>query len=143
MSRSLSVAVERFPIAGAFTIDSLGGPTDIGSACRSLSHHRRRPYGRSPRVVRLTIDGQPACRITPDGTEGAFSPVPHALVIEYPEPLVVPGPDSRFINSYHFLTVDADGDHIELVERSLQFVWEQPTPAVRPAPPAPPAPPRP
>lgn len=127
---------------GRIKIDSLGGPTGIDAACRELSQHRRRPYGRNPRVVKLTIDGQPACRITPDGTEGASDPVPHALVVEYPEPLVVPGPDARFSNTYHFLAVDADGDHMGLVQRTLQFVREQPAPAVAPARPAPPAPPR-
>ena len=128
---------------GTVKVDSLGGPRSIAEACRSLSHHRRRPYGRNPRVGNLTVDGQVACRITPDGTEGATDPVPHALVVEYPEPLTPPGPDGRNWGSYGFLTVDADGEHVELFARSLQFVRDESTPAVRPAPATPPAPPRP
>lgn len=83
--------------------------------CRSEASHRLMPYGSTPQIKTLSVQGQPACLIVPSPDQSM--PGQHALIVKYPQqPFVING------YGYNFLMIYADGGHIQSFAATLKFI---------------------
>jgi len=82
--------------------------------CRGAAEHKLQPYGSRPEVRPMKVQGQRACMVWPSNDQGA--PWDAQIVVEYPKPMKIDG------DSYGFLVLDADKDHILQIVRTLKFI---------------------
>lgn len=98
---------------GFFTITGAGGD-NIDTIVGSEADHRLRPYGQNPIIEITQIQGQPARFIWPSldaSLEGQA-----ALFVRMPEPVMITG------NTYDFLVLYADQEHMRSLAQSLRFM---------------------
>jgi len=88
----------------------------IGEACAHESQHQLQPYGSAPTVEMLTVAGQQACRIRPSDDQPEAMQKQAGLVVAYPEPVETGG------QTYNFLLIWADADHIGRIAESLTLM---------------------
>ena len=103
---------DRFGGADGFvSVDAAGLPA--GPACLAGAQHILHPFGSRPTTVTLTVEGQPACLVTPSPDaprDQGF--VVAELAVTYPIPL---GP-------YASLILYADMDHIRELASTIEFL---------------------
>ncbi|PHV70557.1 hypothetical protein CS063_09645 [Sporanaerobium hydrogeniformans] len=79
-----------------------------------------KPYGSTPRVLKLRVDGQPARLIYPSSDQLApLSDREAALIVEYKKPLISDG------IPYPYVVVWSDKIHMPLIIKTFQFVAEE------------------
>lgn len=95
-----------------------GGTADItiDEMVENKVNHTLKPYGTSPSVRSLTIDGQEARMIMPDIDQDPSMVREAALIVRYPVPVEL-GADS-----YKYLVFIADMNHIENMANSITFI---------------------
>jgi TolB protein len=105
---------------GYVKLSAMAGSPTVEDACRADAFHRMRPYGPNPRVERVTIDGQPGCRIVPTIPDAASARIPAGLILQYPKPVWI---EPRYVHTrpYPYLVVWTDPPHLPMIERSLRF----------------------
>ncbi len=82
--------------------------------CKGLAEHHLKPFGETPTIRQMDLQGQGACLVWPSKDQGG--PWDAALVVKYPEPVEIDG------ERYSFLFLDADKDYILAITRTLRFI---------------------
>ena len=115
--------------AGQREDDSLSGATGfvflsavgrdkptVAEAVLSETRHLLKPYGTNPIVVPTRVDGQEGRLVLPSSDQPAEMKNQAMLMIVYPKPL-------KFsTETYSYLAVYADKDHIQKIARTLRFL---------------------
>ena len=101
---------------GFFQISAIMSEADIHEVCRSEAFHPLRPYGSNPRIIPAVIQSQAACYIFPSADQPAEMGNQSALIVKYPEPVVIQG------SSYPYFILWADRGHILQLSRTLKFI---------------------
>lgn len=104
-----------------------GGPDgffSVSTCCHGLSmdavadleaHHKLQPYGSTPAIETLTIQGQEARLIMPSADQRQDLERRAALLVRYPVPVTIQG------ESYEYLVLLADRGHIRGIASTLRF----------------------
>ena len=101
---------------GFFTITAMGGPgLTLDQAAKSEAQHKLQPYGPTPLIEALEIQGQEARLIIPGGDESDNMRWQAGLIVRYPTPLWLNG------NEYPYLVVYSDPAHIQMLAQTIQF----------------------
>lgn len=93
-----------------------GRPPSVVEAVLSETTGQRMPYGTKPVVVSTRVDGQEGRLVMPSSDQPAEMRGRAMLMLKYPKPV----PFST--ESYHYLAVYADKDHIQRIMRTLRFL---------------------
>lgn len=101
---------------GFFQISAISSESDIGEVCRSEAFHPLRPYGSAPRIIRSTIQNQPACFIFPSADQPADMRNQAALIVKYPRPVTIQG------TVYTYFVLWADRNYIVPIGQRLMFI---------------------
>ena len=65
--------------------DNSGGP--VSDFCQAEALHQLRPFGSSPTVTSVSVDGQPGCLIEPSADQATEMRGMGELVVRYPTPV--------------------------------------------------------
>lgn len=107
---------------GFFQVSAAGAPLlNLDEVTQTSAGHKLRPYGPTPQIVALTVDGRDARLILPD--EAAPPPEPVAeLIAPYSAPIVLRSPPpGEPADSYNYLVVYAHKDFIRSIANSVKL----------------------
>lgn len=88
--------------------------TALRPLCNGAATHKLKPYGKHPQVQFLKVLDRPACIVWPSADQG--EPYFAELIVKYPQPLMIDG------DSWTYLIINADKDHLRPIMRTLQFI---------------------
>lgn len=109
---------ERYAGADGFVSVSAGLTGDgwtIQTACEHEASHKMQPYGSTPIIKYLTVDGQAACAIWPSADQAKSFAQMAQLVVAAPQPMTIDG------TAYRFLLLVADQQHLQAIAETVQF----------------------
>jgi hypothetical protein len=99
---------------GFLQLDAMASESDTPEqACRGEAEHVLKPFGASPSIRSMEVDGRPACLIWPSEDQGA--PWDAAVFIKYPQPVEIGG------ERYNILMLDADRNYILDLVRTIRL----------------------
>ena len=102
---------------GFFQLDALGGGDNfIDNAAKMEAYQNLKPYGRTPTIEKLIIDGEEARLIIPSKDQLAEMKAQAALIVKYPKKVIIG------TNSYIYLILWADNEHIREIGNSIKFI---------------------
>ncbi|MBX4189277.1 peptidase M56 [Candidatus Parcubacteria bacterium] len=102
---------------GFFGLSAAGdAKTTLDSLAKSDAEHVLRPYGSSPKVETLTVDGEPARIILPSLDQDPEEHRQAELIVKYPKPVEISS------TVYHYFILWADEDHIRNIVKTLKFI---------------------
>ncbi len=91
------------------------GTGDVRDLCAAEADHKFQPWGSTPTVTLIEVDGQVGCRIDPSAdqmTEGNYA---GAIILASPRPILVAGVH------YPMLVIVVDLGHLDAVQAGLRF----------------------
>lgn len=102
---------------GFFALGAASGEgRTIDQVADGEAHHKLRPYGSNPQIImKIEVSGQEGRLILPATDQPPEMENQAAVVIQSPTPIGVGG------DSYHYILLYADRQHIEDISRSLRF----------------------
>ncbi len=112
---------------GFFQVSAAGAPLlNLDEVTQTSAGHKLRPFGATPQIVALTVDGRDARLILPD--EAAPPPEPLAeLIVPYSSPIVLASPPpGEPPDSYNYLVLYVHKDFIRTIAGTVKLN-EQPT----------------
>jgi hypothetical protein len=86
--------------------------------CKADADHKLRPFGTSPAIRLMQVQGQDACLIWPSAGQKKDNDA--ELIVKYPAPVRIND------TNYSFLTLDADKEEIMDLAHSLKFLEPDP-----------------
>lgn len=102
---------------GFFQVGATDGKNlSIDQVAKNDASHDLYPFGRYPKITKLTIQGQDARLIMPSEDQSSSFSKQAELVIKYPKPVNING------NLYSYLVIWADIDHINEISSTIQFL---------------------
>jgi hypothetical protein len=107
---------------GFFQVSAAGAPLlNLDEVTQTSAGHKLRPYGATPQIVALTVDGRDARLILPD--EAAPPPEPIAeLIVPYSSPIVLRSPPpGEPADSYNYLVLNAHKDFIRTIAGTVKL----------------------
>lgn len=107
---------------GFFQISAAGAPLlDLDELAQTLAGHKLRPFGATPQVAALTVDGRDARLILPD--EAAPPPEPLAeLIVPYSSPIVLASPPpGEPQDSYNYLVLSVHEDFVRTIVGTVKL----------------------
>lgn len=103
-------------IDGFFQVSAIAGSDSIEVVCQNEAYHQLNPYGTSPKISHVTIEGEEGCFIFPSEDQPAEMNRQAALIIRYPEPVIIEG------ERYQYFILWSDQEHIIDISSSLTFL---------------------
>lgn len=115
----------------AFGLSAAGWETSTAQQlCKADVEHVLRPFGTSPTIRPMKVQGQNACLIWPSSDQRRITGDDTAeLIVKYPKPVEIDGivcPGESRPCSYGFLTLNADKKYIMQLIRNLKFLAPDP-----------------
>lgn len=105
---------------GFFQISAVSGDElTINDVCGNEAYHKLEPYGSQPKIEKLKAQNQEACLILPSGDQPEVMKNQAALIIHYPQPILVSG------ESYNYFILWADQNHINEISKTLRFIKDE------------------
>lgn len=89
--------------------------TPLEEVCDNYAHGKFDPYGTSPKLEQVSVQGQDGCIILSSEDQHAEFDHQAAFIIEYPEPIEREGRDN------HYFLLYTNTDHIDSIVESLKF----------------------
>lgn len=96
---------------------SSGSDLSIDQVVNFSIKHKYKPYGSNPHIKNFKIQGQDARLIfpSPDQPKEIYGQV--ELIVKYPKPVV------KDNETYYYLILWADAEHIEEISKTLKFLY--------------------
>lgn len=114
---------------GFFQLSALSGAGwTLDEVADNDAHHKLQPYGSQPRIERLLVQAREARLILPSADQPKEMAGQAGLIVDLPQPIQIAG------ESYRFLILWADADHIRDIASTLEI--GTPVPHGTPTPPA-------
>jgi hypothetical protein len=102
---------------GFFQIDALGGGEDfLDAAAKIEAYQRLQPYGSSPTIDKIIVDGEDARLILPSKDQLPEMKGQGAIIVKYPREIKIAS------ENYRYLILWADKEHIKEIVNSLKFI---------------------
>jgi hypothetical protein len=101
---------------GFFQLNAMSGAGwTIDEVADNDAHHKLQPYGSEPRIERLLVQGREARLILPSADQPKEIAAQAGLIVDLPRPIQIAG------ESYRFLILWADVDHIRDIASTLEL----------------------
>lgn len=101
---------------GFFALGATSGEgRTIDGVADGEAHHKLHPYGSNPQITKVRVSGQEGRLILPAADQPPEMENQAAVVVQPPAPIRVGG------DSYHYLLLHADRQHIEDISSNLRF----------------------
>lgn len=102
---------------GFFSVSAGGGETtSLADMVENETNHPLKPYGTTPTVLELKIDGEDARLIMPSLDQEAAMHGQAVLLVRYPQPIIIGG------EKYRYLVFWADRAHIQDIASSISII---------------------
>lgn len=101
---------------GFFQISAIFGSDDIAEICHDEAFQKLMPYGSTPQIINSSSAYVKACTILPSDNQPANMRGQAAYIVQYPEPITIGE------QSYNYLILWADKDHIQEISSTMQFL---------------------
>jgi hypothetical protein len=109
-------------ISGFFQFNAISGDgLNIDKVANNEANHKLKPYGSSPSISKMTIQGQEARLIMPSEDQPKEYKQQAELIVKYPNAVTING------NSYAYFVLSADKSDIVEIAKSLKFLQTAPT----------------
>ncbi|GIM29560.1 hypothetical protein CPJCM30710_22260 [Clostridium polyendosporum] len=95
----------------------LGDATSIDKVAEYEINSNLKPYGTSPRISKLSIDGQEARLISPSNDQSQLMNRQSELIIRYPTEIKIHD------NKYNYFVLWSDKEHIVEIGNTIKFVY--------------------
>jgi heat shock protein HslJ len=101
---------------GYFDLGVLAAALSIDEVAALEASHKLQPYGSSPTIEALTVQGQEARLILPSADQPIAMERLAVLIVRYPQPVTIRG------ETYEYLSLYADVEHIRGLAATLEFL---------------------
>ena len=92
------------------------GAGSAEDACTAMAEHGLEPYGSTPTIETLVIDGQEACLVLPSDDQAPELEDQAAIVARYPQAREISG------ETYAFVALYVDEPHVREIAGTLRFI---------------------
>lgn len=102
---------------GFFQISATSGEgLSIDKVTEFDAYHKLKPFGSSPQIKKLEVQGQEARLILPSSDQPVENDNRTELIIKYPTPVKIKG------STYYYFTLSAHKDYIERIAKTIKFI---------------------
>ncbi|MCZ2260852.1 LysM peptidoglycan-binding domain-containing protein [Sporosarcina sp. G11-34] len=101
---------------GFFQISAIFGSNNIEEVCHDEAFQELMPYGSMPKIINSSSAYIIACTILPSDDQLVDMKGQAAYIVQYPDPITI-GEDT-----YNYLILWADKDHIKEISSTIQFL---------------------
>jgi len=101
---------------GFFQISAIFGSDDIKEICHDEAFQELMPYGTTPQIINSSSAYVKACTILPSEDQPTDMKGQAAYIVQYPEPITIGE------QSYNYLILWANKDHIQEISSTMQFL---------------------
>lgn len=103
-------------IDGFFQVSAISNAAALEEVCCNEAHHKLRPYGSQPTIIKTAVDGREACHIIPSADQPMEMRGQSALIAVYDKPVYIKD------TSYEYLIIWTDKDHLKDISDTLEFL---------------------
>ncbi len=111
---------------GFFAMDAMSSGYSLEDTCAVVANHTLKPYGSSPTIEYLSVQGANGCLVLPSDDAPPSEKPLSTLILPYPAPVRVHCNEIAHLN---YFVLDADKDHIRQVADTVSFITLVPTPS--------------
>lgn len=103
-------------IDGFFQVSAISRDAALEEICTHEAHHKLKPYGTQPAIIKTEVDSHEACFIIPSGDQPMEMRNQSALIAVYDKPVYIDG------TSYEYLIIWTDKDHLKDISDTMEFL---------------------
>jgi len=103
-------------IDGFFQVSAISGDAALEEVCSHEAHHKLKPYGTQPVLLKAEVDGHEACFIIPSADQPMEMRNQSAFIAVYDKPIEINGISCKY------LIVRTEKDHLKDISDTLVFL---------------------
>jgi LysM repeat protein len=103
-------------IDGFFQVSAISRDVALEEVCSHEAHHKLKPYGTQPAIIKAEVDGHKACFIIPSADQPMEMRNQSALIAVYDKPIDING------TSCKYLIVWTEKNHLKDISDTLVFL---------------------
>jgi len=103
-------------IDGFFQVSAISNSAALEEVCNNEAHHKLKPYGSQPTIIKTTVDSRKACFIIPSADQPMEMRSQSALIAVYDKPVYIEG------TSYEYLIIWTAKNHLKDISDTLEFL---------------------